>query len=132
MVEDVRGRVRHAERLAALEMVDGVTGDNDGRQITLGANKPVLSMSKGAVCRAVTKQATGTPAICDRPADDTPPGLCRQHADPKADRGGVRLGEFLRPAGQDPFPEPAKSPLRIYLRGWRLKSGAVPKRLETG
>ena len=57
MVEDVRGHVRHAERLAALEMVDGVTGDNDGRQVTLGADKPVLSLSKGATMLATSSRS---------------------------------------------------------------------------
>ena len=40
-------RGRHAKRLAAFEMVDGDTGDNGGRRFTLGAEKPVLSLSKG-------------------------------------------------------------------------------------
>ena len=55
MVEDVRGR--HAKRLAAFEMVDGVTGDNGSRRITLGADKPVLSLSKGATMLATSSRS---------------------------------------------------------------------------
>ena len=46
-----------AERLAALKMLDGVTGDNDGRQITLDADKLVLSLSKGATMLATSSRS---------------------------------------------------------------------------
>ena len=47
----------HAERLAALEMIDGVTGDNSGRRYTLGADKPFLSLSKGATMLATSPRS---------------------------------------------------------------------------
>lgn len=57
MVEDMRGRVQHAKQLAALGMIDGVTGDNGGRRYTLGADKPVLSLSKGATMLATSSRS---------------------------------------------------------------------------
>src|SRR6266852_5111673 len=116
-----------AEREAGLEMVAARPGNH---RITLGADK---AYDVAGLCRrsarlqrdAARRSEHHQSAIGNRRADDPPPRLCRQWADPQADRGGVRLDQGGRRLSQDPSPRPRPCRLDVHLDCHCLQPGTA-------
>ena len=118
----------HAERVAALHMIEPRA--DRPQAITLGADKAydvedfVNELRSMKVTPHVAQNTSGRSSAIDRP-HDAARWLCRQPAYPKAHRGGVRLDQDSRRAGEDEVPRPRSCRMGLHLRGGRLQSGAA-------
>lgn len=113
----------HAERLAALDMVQQVADRSCA--VTLGADRgydaaDFVEELRGMNVRPHVAQNTSG----RRPADDAAPRLRCQPAHPQADRGGVWLDQDRRRPAPDQAQGPCQGRLGVRLCSRRLRSGA--------
>ena len=100
----------HAERVAALHMIEPRA--DRPQALTLGADKAydaedfVNELRSMKVTPHVAQNTSGRRSAIDRP-HDAAQRLCRQPAHPQAHRGGVRLDQDGRRAGEDEVPRPS-------------------------
>ena len=109
----------HAERVAALHMIEPRA--DRPQAITLGADKAydaedfVNELRSMKVTPHVAQNTSGRRSAIDRP-HDAARRLCRQPAHPQAHRGGVRLDQDGRRAGEDEVPRPRPRRMGLHLQ----------------
>ncbi len=138
VVDAVTTRVSgHAERLAALEMLDDRVDPDAGRRIRLGADKGYDARDfvaelreRGATPHVAQNQSGRRSAVDERTTRH--PGYAISLRIRKTDRGGVRLDEILGTPRQDPLLWPATRPLRLHAHRRGLQPRPIAKLLEKG
>ena len=120
----------HAERMAAVEMVKGITSASGTRRVTVGADRGfdardfVEDMRELGATPHVAQNTSGRRSA-PRRAHDTPSRLRAQHQGSKTHRGGVRLGQGGGRAEKDQIPRAPEGAFRLHLRRGRLQSRPI-------